>query len=149
MPIRSDFPAGFLNGVTLRGMPIVQAHPGEVFWVYNGTAVLKGQRGGSDQNKGTFNSPFSTLAGAVAQCVANRGDIIMVKPGHAETISSATALTMSIAGVAVVGLGNGTNRPKFTLDTANTARSTSRRPTSASRTASSSPTSCRSRRASC
>jgi hypothetical protein len=28
---------------------------------------------------------------------------------------------MSIAGVAVVGLGVGSNRPKFTLDTANTA----------------------------
>lgn len=121
MPIRSDFPAGFLNGVTLRGMPIVQAHPGQVFWLYNGTAVLGGQRGGSDGNKGTFNSPFGTLAGAVAQCVANRGDIIMVKPGHSETISSATALTMNIAGVAVIGLGNGTNRPLFTLNTANTA----------------------------
>jgi hypothetical protein len=55
------------------------------------------------------------------QCVANRGDIILVKPGHAETISSATALTFSKAGVAIVGLGSGTNRPKFTLDTANTA----------------------------
>ena len=121
MPIRSDFPNGFLNGVTLRGMPIVQAHPGEVFWLYNGTALLGQQRGGSDGNKGTFNSPFSTLAGAQAKCVANRGDIIMVKPGHAETISSSTALTMSIAGVAVIGLGNGTNRPKFTLDTAATA----------------------------
>lgn len=116
----SNFPYGFANGLTVRGVPIVQSNPGQVFWVSNSTAVLRGQRGGSDGNRGTYDSPFGTLAGAVAQCVANRGDIIFVKPGHAETISSATALALNIAGVAIVGLGSGTNRPKFTLGTANT-----------------------------
>lgn len=121
MTIRSDFPQGFLNGVTMRGVPIVQSHPGQVFWVYNGTGLLASQRGGSDGNRGTFNSPFATLNYAISQCVANRGDIIIVKPGHAETVSSATALNFNIAGVTIIGLGSGTNRPKFTLDTANTA----------------------------
>lgn len=121
MAIRSDFPNGFVSGITLRGIPIVQSHPGEVFWVYNGTALLKGQRGGSDGNKGTFNSPFATLEAAINACTANRGDIIFIKPGHTETVSSATALNFDTAGVAIVGLGVGTNRPKFTLDTANTA----------------------------
>jgi hypothetical protein len=45
----------------------------------------------------------------------------MVKPGHTETISSASALTISVAGLAVIGLGTGDLRPKWTLDTANTA----------------------------
>lgn len=121
MALRSDFPAGFLNGVTMRGVPIVQSHPGQVFWVYNGTGLLPGQRGGSDGNKGTFNSPFASLNHAITQCVANRGDIIVIKPGHTETVSSATALNFNVAGVAIIGLGTGTNRPKFTLDTANTA----------------------------
>lgn len=121
MAIRSDFPNGFLNGVTLRGVPIVQSHPGKVFWVSNATTLLEGQRGGSDGNKGTFNSPFGTLNYAISQCVANRGDIIIIKPGHTETVSSATALNFNVAGVAIIGLGSGTNRPKFTLDTANTA----------------------------
>ena len=84
MAIRSDFPAGFLNGVTLRGVPIVQSHPGQVFWVYNGSALLQGQRGGSDSNRGTFNSPFASLNYAISHCVANRSDIIIVKPGHTE-----------------------------------------------------------------
>jgi hypothetical protein len=44
-----------------------------------------------------------------------------LRPGHAETISSSTAATLGVAGVAIVGLGNGTSRPKFTIDTANTA----------------------------
>ena len=118
----SAYPKGFPNGVSIRGVPIVQTHPGKAFWLSNNTTgLLPGQRGGSDANRGTFDAPFSTLAGAVAQCVASRGDVIFVKPGHTETISSSTALTMSVAGVAVVGLGIGSMRPKFTIDTANTA----------------------------
>ncbi len=65
---------------------------------------------------------YSTLAAAVAVCTASRGDVILVAPGHTETISSSTALTMSVADVTVVGLGNGSQRPTFTLDTAATAR---------------------------
>lgn len=115
----SNFPGGF-NNVTIRGVPITQSHPGQVYWVSNATPTLPGQIGGSDGNPGTFNAPFSTLEYAVSSCTANRGDIIFIKPGHAETISSATALSFDIAGVAIVGLGAGTKRPTFTLDTAAT-----------------------------
>lgn len=65
---------------------------------------------------------FPTLALASAACLANRGDVILVMPGHTETISSATALTLSVAGVTILGLGLGSLRPTFTLDTAATAR---------------------------
>lgn len=116
--LRSDYPNGFLNGVTMRGVPIVQSHPGNVFWVYNGSALLPGQRGGSNGNRGTFNSPFSTIAYAVSQCVANRGDIILVKPGHAETISTAAILALNVAGIAIIGLGSGSNRPTLTFSAA-------------------------------
>jgi len=116
----SNFPAGFANGVTIRGMPIVQTHPGEVFWVGNASTLLTGQKGASDGNRGTFTSAFSTLDNAIGKCVAGRGDVIIVKPGHAETISSATALALDVAGVAIIGLGCGSNRPTFTLDTATT-----------------------------
>ncbi|CAB4217000.1 hypothetical protein UFOVP1590_22 [uncultured Caudovirales phage] len=116
----SNFPAGF-NNVTVRGVPITQSHPGQVFWVSNATTVLPGQIGGSDGNAGSFNAPFSTLDYAIGACTANRGDIIFIKPGHAETISTATAVALDVAGVAIVGLGTGTKRPTFTLDTANTA----------------------------
>lgn len=64
---------------------------------------------------------YTTLAAAVAVCVASRGDTIVIAPGHTESISSSTALTLSIAGVTIVGLGIGSMRPTFTLDTANTA----------------------------
>lgn len=64
---------------------------------------------------------YTTIALANAACLAGRGDVILVASGHTESISSNTALTMSIAGVTVVGLGNGAQRPVITLDTANTA----------------------------
>lgn len=121
MPGTSNYPNGIGGGLTIREVPIHTAYPGKVAWVYNGTALQGSQVAGSDGNRGTYNKPYATVAYAVTQCVASRGDVIMVKAGHAENLSSATALAMSVAGVAVVGLGAGALRPTFTLDTANTA----------------------------
>lgn len=121
MALMSNFPTGFAQGVTIRGLPVAMTHAGKVWWVYNGTALMESQRGGSDGNRGDFNAPFSTLAQAVSAATATRGDVILIKPGHAETISSATALTLNKAGVAIIGLGYGSARPTFTLDTAGTA----------------------------
>lgn len=64
---------------------------------------------------------YTTIALAAAACVASRGDVIMLAPGHTESISSATALTLSIAGISILGLGTGSLRPVITLDTAATA----------------------------
>lgn len=62
-----------------------------------------------------------TLQAAITAATANHGDAIILMPGHTESISSATALNLSKAGVAIIGVGIGTQRPKLTLDTANTA----------------------------
>lgn len=117
----SNYPNGFANGLTIRGLPVHTAYPGKVFWVSNATTLQAGQRGGSDGNKGTFESPFGTIDYAIGQCTANRGDIIFVKPGHAETVSSAGAIAADVAGVAIIGLGTGSLRPTITFDTATTA----------------------------
>jgi hypothetical protein len=115
----SSFDKGFANGITIRGIPLLQTHPGKVFWVSNvTTGLLPGQVGGSNGNKGSFNAPFSTIDGAIDQCFANRGDIIFVKPGHAETITTAAQLIMDVAGIAIVGLGSGSNRPTLTFGAA-------------------------------
>lgn len=122
MPQINNYPGGFAAGITIRGLPIAVTHPGKVFWLSNAsTALSDRQIGSSDANKGTFDAPFSTLTGALAQCQASRGDVILVKPGHAETISAAGGIVLSKAGVAIIGLGSGSTRPTFTLDTANTA----------------------------
>lgn len=117
----SNFPGGFAEGVSIRGLPITLTHPGKVFWVGNSSVEGPNQRGPRDSGPGTFNEPFSTLDYAVGRCVAGRGDIIFVKPGHAESIASATALVLDVAGIAIVGLGRGSLRPTLTFTTANTA----------------------------
>lgn len=114
----SNYPNGFANGVTIRGIPLQQAHPGQVFWVNNSSVLAKGGVGGSDGNDGTYRRPFSTLDYAVGKCTASRGDIIFVMPGHAETIATAGALALDVAGIAVIGLGTGTLRPTFTWSAA-------------------------------
>lgn len=120
MPI-SSFPNGFANGLLVRGLPVTQTHPGKVFWVGNPSVLNQGEKTASDNNKGTFREPFSTIAGALLQCVANRGDVIIVKPGYTQAITAAAGLILSVAGVALIGLGTGSNRPTFNFTTANTA----------------------------
>ena len=120
MPV-SNYPSGFSNGVTIRGVPITQLHPGEVFWVNNSSVPAKGAITGSDGNKGTRQQPFGTLDYAIGKCTAGRGDIIVLMPGHTETVTSATTIALDVAGVAVLGLGTGTLRPTITYTTANTA----------------------------
>jgi hypothetical protein len=114
----SAYPNGFMNGVTMRGVPVTQTHPGQVFWVNNSSVLPEGGVGGNNGNPGTYTKPFSTLDYAVGKCTASRGDIIALMPGHAETIATATALALDVAGIAIVGLGSGTLRPTFTMSAA-------------------------------
>ena len=129
--IPSNYPAGF-NNVTIRGVPITQSHPGQVYWVSNTAPPMLGQVAGSDGNPGTFNAPFATLQYAISRTVPMRGDIIFVKPGHNESIiantlnapgatPTANNITHYSSGVAIVGLGTGAMRPTFTFNTATTA----------------------------
>lgn len=117
----SNYPNGFPAGITIRNIPLTVTNPGKVFWVSNATTLQTGDLGGSNGNPGTFQKPFSTLAYAMTRCTASRGDIVFVKPGHAETISTAAILTLTVAGVAIVGLGTGSTRPTLTFSTAATA----------------------------
>ena len=88
---------------------------GDIYFVDSGAANA------SDSNKGTQQKPLLTLDAAIGLCTASNGDVIILMPGHAETISSATALAIDVAGVNIVGLGEGTDRPKFILNTATSA----------------------------
>lgn len=118
----TNFPQGFAYGLSIRGMPLTQMQPGQVFFVGNGPVLNPNQKAGSNSNRGTFLDPFSTLLyGVGTACVQGRGDIVFVLPGHKETLSNATTLVMGCAGVAVIGLGAGSAKPQFTLDTAATA----------------------------
>ena len=113
----SNFPHGFASGVTIRGIPLLQLHPGEVFWVSNSSVLAYGQDvTGSDGNEGSFRKPFSSITHALTQCKADRGDIIMLGVGHNDSLAAggAGALTFDVSGVAIVGTGVGSNRSAIT-----------------------------------
>lgn len=112
MPM-SNFPHGFAHGVSIRGVPLVNLHPGKVVFVNNSSVLPEGGIAGSNQNPGTYLQPYSTIDYAIGQCTASRGDIILVMPGHAETVSAAAGIALDVAGVAVVGLGRGSLRPSL------------------------------------
>lgn len=57
-------------------------------------------------------SAFTTLAAAISAATASKGDIIYIMPGHTEAPTA--TITVSKAGLSVIGLGNGSNRPTFT-----------------------------------
>lgn len=114
----SNYPHGFTNGVIIRGVPLQQSQPGQVYFVNNSSVLADGGIGGSNGNPGTYQKPFSTIDYAVGRCVAGRGDLILVMPGHAETISTNAIITLDVAGVAILGLGVGSARPTLTYTAA-------------------------------
>lgn len=111
-------PTNFQNGITSYGVPVLPGvnpnlRTGNAFFVCNRTNA-----NGSDGNPGTDASkPFATVDYAIGRCTANNGDTIYVLPGHAETVT-ATSIAHDVAGVAIIGLGIGTNRPTFTYGAA-------------------------------
>jgi hypothetical protein len=60
---------------------------------------------------------LATLDAAFDKVTANQGDVIYVMPKHAETLSGANGVLQDIAGVSVIGLGEGNQRPTFTYST--------------------------------
>jgi len=94
---------GFADGVIIRGMPLLTLYPGNVYWV---------DSNGGGGSKGTFAHPVATLAAAHALVTTDNGDIICIKPGHAETYTE--TVDFSKSGFAIIGTGFGDNRPTFT-----------------------------------
>jgi len=114
MPI-SNYPNGFTNGVTMRGIPFVTTQNafGNVFHVDS----VKG----SDGNKGTFNQPFATIDYAVGRCTADQGDLIVVAAGHTESVIAASGLDLDVAGITIIFMGEGDNKATIDFGTAVTA----------------------------
>ena len=107
---------GLNNGLSVSGMPLIGGYmtTGSVFFVDSVT--------GSNNNSGLDSDhPVATISYANDLCTANKGDIIFCMPNHAETLSAAGGITLDTAGVSVIGLGRGTDRPEITLGTTEAA----------------------------
>src|SRR3990167_9258353 len=113
MNLMSNYSKGFNGGVLVRNHPVADAAPGKVFWVGNSATLLVGEKSASNGNDGSFLRPFSTIDYAIGQCAANRGDVIYVRPNHTTTATAADTIDLDVAGVSLIGLGNGENRPRI------------------------------------
>ncbi len=112
--VSSVYEKGFANGVTIRGVPILNTHAGNVFWVDSGIGADNSTLAGNGGKLPT--NPWKTINFAIGQCKANNGDIIMVAPGHSESITAASGIDFDVAGVTLVGLGTGSSQAKITWD---------------------------------
>jgi len=83
---------------------------GDVYFVDSGSGVTNNSNNGLHPTK----SPLATIAGALDKCTAANGDFIVVLPGHAETLTA--ELAIDVAGVTIIGIGNGDNMPTLTIN---------------------------------
>lgn len=109
----TNFPAGVTSfGVPVMGSGNVPTTTGTYFFV-DGASGL-----GSSGNDGKSpTSAMATIQQAIDKCTAGKADVVIVMPGHTETVT-ATSLAVNKSGVSVVGLGSGTLRPTLTFGAA-------------------------------
>ncbi len=119
---KSNF-SRFSDGVQISGVALNVHQKGVVLYVCNSTVLspFGGIAATAAGDGKTPERPYSTIAAALTNCVANRGDKIVVLPGHAETISAAAGIDLNVAGVEIIGVGKGAQRPTITLAVAATA----------------------------
>lgn len=101
----------------LQGLYLFPGIVGNVFYVDSATGTSTGPGW-------TPHNAYSTIDAAVGACTANNGDVILVMPGHVETISAAGGLAIDVAGVTIIGLGRGQKQAKLDFTTAATATCT-------------------------
>lgn len=101
------------SGLYVYGRPVGDPTIGRGKIVYVDSAV----NGSDGSSPGTA---LGTLDAAFAKCTANRGDKIIVLPNHSETVTGVGGITADVAGVSVIGVGRGKQRPRILMDGAAT-----------------------------
>ena len=76
---------------------------------------------GPDRDGGNRVFPTITAALADSNVVDSRGDVVLLLPGYTETIVGAAGLSITKAGLTIIGIGNGTLRPTITFTTSTAA----------------------------
>ena len=104
-----------IRGIPFHGFFPFSTVQGDAFFVDSGHANA------SDNNDcRSPNTPCSSIEGTFnkGELTASNGEIVIVMQGHVETVSSAAGLDLDVAGVTVIGLGEGNNRPQINFTTA-------------------------------
>lgn len=87
---------------------------GDVFFVHSSGSGTTGP-GYAPENA------YTTINSALGAAAADHDDIVVVLPGHTETITGAAGIAMATAGVKLIGLGHGRRRPRITFSTSTAA----------------------------
>ena len=86
---------------------------------YDGRVFFASSVDGAASSDGTNPSgATATMAQALAKCTADRGDVILLGPGHDEVIGD-EQIEIGIAGVTIIGLGRGSKQARFHHNHAN------------------------------
>jgi len=93
----------------LVGNQAIIANQGTTYYVDSGS--------GSSTNTGrSWAKALATLDQAINKCTANQGDVIIVAEGHSESYTTTGAkATFDVAGITVICLGQGSDRPTFSF----------------------------------
>jgi hypothetical protein len=115
----------FAKGLSVFGVPVLPAggsvpFTGGKYFYVNGLIGLDDPTYGNSPER-----PFDTIDYAIGKCTAlsaayPKQDVIIVMPGHTETITAAGGIALDVAGVYIVGQGSGSYRPTITYTTAAT-----------------------------
>ena len=117
-PVRAPHYIGLEEGrllaqVFLAGAGVALSPTAQILFVNSAHASAGTGKNGLDPH-----NPLSTIDEAVALCTASRGDVIVAGPGHVETVIAAAGLDLDVAGIIVLGIGQGDLRPTVNFTTA-------------------------------
>lgn len=91
---------------------------GNLWFVHAGTGSDAAGSGRSPDG------PTATLDYAIGLGGASNGDRIYVMPGHTDSVVGAAGIAADVAGLEIIGLGVGRNRPVITFSTSTAAQMT-------------------------
>lgn len=100
------------------GLPVLMdmtVFPGNIFFVDSGETT----DGADTAGYGTHpDKPFLTIDFSIAQCTASQADVIFALPGHNDSLAAAATIDLDVAGISVIGVGRGADRPRIDYDAA-------------------------------
>ena len=103
----------------VRGLPLIGGLPVKALFQQ---PIFVDSSTGSDDNDGTNpEQPLATIADAFDSSKVAANGVLIVLPGHSESVIAAAGIDADIAGVHVLGLGEGSARPTVNFTTATTA----------------------------
>jgi hypothetical protein len=105
----------FPDGISSFGIPLIGTGPilttGDIKFVDSNHANA------SDTTRaGSKTEPFATLDYGIGQLTADQGDFLILMPNHAETVTGVAGIALDVAGISVIGLGRGAQRPRILMD---------------------------------